>query len=94
MLWYTEVEGLDPHDVAPIMGLSANGVAALAYRAREGLRKAWLQEHVTHATATGECAWVLAHAGGHARHSVSDRGRQTGSEGRNTGNKGKGADRI
>lgn len=73
VLWYTEVEGLDPHDVAPIMGLSANGVAALAYRAREGLRKAWLQEHVTHATATGECAWVLAHAGDHARHSVSDR---------------------
>ncbi|MER3387980.1 sigma-70 family RNA polymerase sigma factor [Microcella pacifica] len=73
VLWYTEVEGLDPHDVAPIMGLSANGVAALAYRAREGLRTAWLQEHVTHATATGECAWVLAHAGDHARHSVSDR---------------------
>lgn len=73
VLWYTEVEGLDPHDVAPIMGLSANGVAALAYRAREGLRKAWLQEHVTHATATGECAWVLARAGDHARHSVSDR---------------------
>jgi RNA polymerase sigma factor (sigma-70 family) len=73
VLWYTEVEGLDPHDVAPIMGLSANGVAALAYRAREGLRKAWLQEHVTHATATGECAWVLAHAGDHARHAVSTR---------------------
>ena len=73
VLWYTEVEELDPHDVAPIMGLSANGVAALAYRAREGLRKAWLQEHVTHATATGECAWVLAHAGDHARRAISAR---------------------
>ena len=73
VLWYTEVEGLDPHDVAPIMGLSANGVAALAYRAREGLRKAWLQEHVSHATATGECAWVLSHAGDHARRAVSAR---------------------
>jgi len=73
VLWYTEVEGLDPHEVTAMMGLSANGVAALAYRAREGLRKAWLQEHVSHATATGECAWVLAHAGDHARRSVSDR---------------------
>lgn len=34
VLWYTEVEGMDPHEVAPILGMSANGVAALSYRAR------------------------------------------------------------
>jgi RNA polymerase sigma factor (sigma-70 family) len=36
VLWYTEVEGMDPHEVAPLMGMTANGVAALSYRAREG----------------------------------------------------------
>lgn len=46
VLWYTEVEGLAPAKVAPLLGLTANGVAALAYRAREGLRQAYLQEHL------------------------------------------------
>lgn len=30
MLWYLEVEGMDSHEVAPLMGLTAHGVAALA----------------------------------------------------------------
>lgn len=42
VLWYGEVEGLKPRDMAPILGMSANAVAALAYRARDGFRKAWL----------------------------------------------------
>src|SRR6185369_8048115 len=46
VLWHTEVEGLSPAQVAPILGLTANGVAALAYRAREGLRQAYLQQHL------------------------------------------------
>ena len=46
VLWHTEVEGLQPGEVAPLLGLTANGVAALAYRAREGLRQAYLQQHV------------------------------------------------
>jgi hypothetical protein len=33
--------------VAPLLGLTPNGLSALAYRAREGLRQAYLQEHVT-----------------------------------------------
>ncbi|MDO7881004.1 sigma-70 family RNA polymerase sigma factor [Salinibacterium soli] len=43
VLWYGEVEGLKPRDIAPILGMSANAVAALAYRARDGFRKAWLE---------------------------------------------------
>ena len=35
-----------PREIAPILGLTANGVAALAYRAREGLRQAYLQQHL------------------------------------------------
>jgi RNA polymerase sigma factor (sigma-70 family) len=73
VLWYTEVEGLDPSEVAPILGMSANGVAALSYRAREGLRKAWLQAHVSDATASGACAWAVEHLGEHARKSLSTR---------------------
>lgn len=50
VLWHTEVEGMPPASVAPILGLSANAVAALSYRAREGLRQAYLQAHLGAAT--------------------------------------------
>lgn len=73
VLWYTEVEGMDPHEVAPVLGISANSVAALAYRAREGLRKAWLQAHINDATASGECQWAMSKFGEHARKRLSRR---------------------
>ncbi|MBH0054858.1 sigma-70 family RNA polymerase sigma factor [Salinibacterium sp. SWN139] len=73
VLWYTEVEGMDPHEVAPLLGMSANSVAALSYRAREGLRKAWLQAHINDATASGECQWAMSKFGEHARKSLSGR---------------------
>jgi hypothetical protein len=46
VLWQLEVEGNAPAAVAPRFGLSANGVSALAVRAREGLRQAYLREHI------------------------------------------------
>jgi RNA polymerase sigma factor (sigma-70 family) len=46
VLWDLEVEGRAPAAVAPVFGVSANGVSALAARAREGLKQAYLQEHV------------------------------------------------
>jgi RNA polymerase sigma factor (sigma-70 family) len=46
VLWQLEVEGKSPAEVAPVLGLSGNGVSALAMRAREGLRQAYLQEHI------------------------------------------------
>lgn len=73
VLWYTEVEGMDPHEVAPLLGMTANGVAALSYRAREGLRKAWLQAHINDASASGECQWTISRIGEHARHSLTAR---------------------
>ncbi len=75
VLWYTEVEGMDPHEVAPLLGLTANGVAALSYRAREGLRKGWLQAHVAHTGATDACAWTVARLGDYTRHGLSRRER-------------------
>lgn len=50
VLWHTEIEGQSPAEVAPILGLTANGVSALAYRAREGLRQAYLQVHLAETT--------------------------------------------
>ncbi|TPW73512.1 sigma-70 family RNA polymerase sigma factor [Schumannella sp. 10F1B-5-1] len=73
VLWYTEIEGMDPHEVAPILGITPNAVAALSYRAREGLRAAWLQAHVNDAVAEGECRWALEHLGGNARGSLAPR---------------------
>jgi RNA polymerase sigma factor (sigma-70 family) len=55
VLWHTEIEGQSPAEVAPLLGLTANGVSALAYRAREGLREAYLQVHLAE-TATGTTA--------------------------------------
>ena len=46
VLWLTEVEGQTPAEVASSLGLTPNGVSALAYRAREGLRQAYLQAHL------------------------------------------------
>ncbi len=45
-LWYSEVEGLAPRHIAPLLGLSANGVSALCARAKEGLQSAWVETHV------------------------------------------------
>ena len=63
VLWRTAVEGASPAEVAPHFGLTANGAAALAYRAREGLRQAYLQQHVARPYAHGATvdrlgAWV------------------------------------
>ncbi|HEU5157237.1 MAG TPA: sigma-70 family RNA polymerase sigma factor [Streptosporangiaceae bacterium] len=43
VLWHSEIEGARPAAVAPLLGLTPNGVAALDYAAREGLRQAYLQ---------------------------------------------------
>lgn len=50
VLWHTEIQGLTPAQTAPILGLTPNGVSALAYRAREGLRCNWLQAHLPDTT--------------------------------------------
>lgn len=50
VLWHTEIEGQTPAEVAPLLGLVPNGVSALAYRAREGLRQAYLQAHLSEIT--------------------------------------------
>jgi RNA polymerase sigma factor (sigma-70 family) len=66
ILWQTEVEGASPAEIAPRLGLTPNAVAVLAHRAREGLRRLYLQQHVTVADQP-ECRWAGDRLGGHVR---------------------------
>ncbi|HEY0808214.1 MAG TPA: sigma-70 family RNA polymerase sigma factor [Pseudonocardiaceae bacterium] len=72
VLWHTEIEGQSPAEVAPLLGLTANGVSALAYRAREGLRQAYLQVHLAEATA-GRCQATAEKLGAWTRGGLSKR---------------------
>ncbi|MDQ2583129.1 sigma-70 family RNA polymerase sigma factor [Saccharothrix yanglingensis] len=63
VLWQVEVEGARPAAVAPSYGLSANAMAALARRAREGLRAAYLQAHLAEDTGPRACSSVVAKLG-------------------------------
>lgn len=46
VLWHTTIERESNEAVATILGISAGAVGALAFRAREGLREAYLALHV------------------------------------------------
>lgn len=41
VLWYVDIQGMSATEVAPLLGITPNAVAARSYRAREGLRRAW-----------------------------------------------------
>ncbi len=68
VLWHTEVEGQAPVQVASLLGIKPNAVAALAYRAREGLRRAYLSQHATAAPlAASECRLTNGRLAAHVR---------------------------
>ncbi|MEU8530440.1 sigma-70 family RNA polymerase sigma factor [Streptomyces sp. NPDC048629] len=68
VLWHTTVEEESPSEVAPLFGLTPNATAVLASRAREGLKQAYLQAHVSQAlTAGGDCARYADRLGAYAR---------------------------
>lgn len=66
-LWYSEIEQMSPREVAPLLGLKPNSVAALTYRAREGLRQAWIQAHIASTAVDSEHRWTIERLGAHAR---------------------------
>ena len=72
VLWMTEVEGAGPAEIAPRLGISPNAVAVLAHRAREGLRRLYLQQHVALADHP-ECRWAGERLGGHVRRHLAPR---------------------
>ncbi|WP_327324543.1 sigma-70 family RNA polymerase sigma factor [Streptomyces sp. NBC_01210] len=68
VLWHTTVEEESPSEVAPLFGLTANATAVLAGRAREGLKQAYLQAHVSSAlTSGGDCARYADRLGAYSR---------------------------
>lgn len=72
VLWHLDVEGQRPSDIAPLLGMSANSVSALAYRAREGLRQAYLQNHLAQPIAA-ECRTTIGLLGRYVRGGLSRR---------------------
>ncbi|MGW1722795.1 sigma-70 family RNA polymerase sigma factor [Streptomyces sp. NPDC002306] len=74
VLWHTEVEDESPSEVATLFGLDANGTRVLASRAREGLKQAYLQAHVSTALADDEeCARYADQLGTYARRKLRTR---------------------
>lgn len=76
VLWHTEVEGESPAQVAPRLGLSAGAVAALACRAREGLRKEYLQAHLSEQEMARECRKCAGKLAAYLRGSLGPRDRR------------------
>ncbi|WP_369228693.1 RNA polymerase sigma factor (plasmid) [Streptomyces sp. R39] len=66
VLWRTVVQCQQPAAVASSMGLSPNSVAALAYRAKEGLRQAYLTGHLGrhHSPCSGYVGRLAAYSRG------------------------------
>lgn len=59
VLWYADVEDMGSKEIAPLVGISPGAVASLTYRAREGLRRAWIQAHISDSPADDDCQWVV-----------------------------------
>jgi RNA polymerase sigma factor (sigma-70 family) len=70
VLWKVEVEGERPAVVATNFGLSANATAALARRARQGLRAAYLQAHLAADRSSTGCRSVLEKLGAYTAGSI------------------------
>jgi RNA polymerase sigma factor (sigma-70 family) len=76
VLWHTEVEGQRPAEVALLLGISPGSVSALAYRAREGLRQAFVSMHAPPEDDRPVCAWTRRHLGAYLRQGLSRRDRR------------------
>lgn len=74
VLWLTEVEGLSPAEVSRRIGIKPNAVAALAYRARKGLREAYLQAHLK-AEASEDCRATVGRLGNYVRGDLAEKER-------------------
>ncbi|GAA1525524.1 sigma-70 family RNA polymerase sigma factor [Nocardioides humi] len=77
ILWHLEVEGRKPGELGELLGLRPRAVSSLAHRAREGLRKAYLDQHLdaTDGTVAGSaaCAWTQARLSRYVRDQLGAR---------------------
>jgi RNA polymerase sigma factor (sigma-70 family) len=58
VLWHLEIEGRRVPEVAHLLGTTPAAVSSLAYRAREGLKTAYLAQVAAASTVGGQCGWV------------------------------------
>ncbi|EPD86827.1 sigma-70 family RNA polymerase sigma factor, partial [Microbacterium sp. oral taxon 186 str. F0373] len=73
VLWYTEIEQMKPAEIAPLLGMKSTAVAQLAFRAREGLREAWIQAHLQTVADGSDCQWTIERLGAYARDNLGTR---------------------
>jgi RNA polymerase sigma factor (sigma-70 family) len=73
VLWHTEVEGQKPGEIAVLLGMTPNSVSALAYRAREGLRQAFVTMHARGDEPDELCSTTRANLGAYLRGGLSRR---------------------
>ena len=66
VLWLTEVEGLSGKEAALRLGLSPNGVAQLAVRARAGLREGFMRAHLADGEVPLTCRFTVEHLAAYA----------------------------
>lgn len=74
VLWHLDVEGRKPQELGPLLDLSPNSVSALVYRARAGLREAYLTHHVApEAQTADDCVTTREGLAGYVRGTASKR---------------------
>jgi RNA polymerase sigma factor (sigma-70 family) len=69
-LWYSEVEQLSVKEAAVLLGIKPSAMAMLTFRAREGLREAWIQAHIAEIPQGSEHRWTIERLGAYARHGL------------------------
>ncbi|MFJ8795782.1 RNA polymerase sigma factor [Streptomyces sp. NPDC102462] len=72
VLWFTIVQSQQPAAIASSMGISPNSVAALAYRAKEGLRQAYLTVHLGQRRYHGQCSGYVRRLAAYSRGRLSE----------------------
>lgn len=73
VLWHLEVEGRKPAEVADLLATTPAVVSSLVYRAREGLRRAYLDQYAGPAPRDPHCRWTRARLSQYVRDDLSSR---------------------
>lgn len=73
VLWHLEVEGHRVPEVASMLSMTPAAVSSLAYRAREGLKVAYLDNHLPSGPGDGQCAWTRQRLSAYVRGGLSPR---------------------
>ncbi|MDQ4053274.1 MAG: sigma-70 family RNA polymerase sigma factor [Actinomycetota bacterium] len=73
VLWHLEVEGRKPAEIAQLLSTTPAVVSSLAYRAREGLRRAFLDQYAGPVPKDADCRWTRARLSQYVRDDLSAR---------------------